>query len=46
MRKRQQSVSKYRNHEKLRTGMKVKERWVVRDKEVVQAVSDEERNVV
>ena len=45
MRKRQQSVSKYRN-EKLRTGMKVKERWVVRDKEVVQAVSDEECNVV
>ena len=39
-------MAKYRNQEKLRTVMKVKERWVVRDKEKGQAVTDEDSNVV
>ena len=45
-RKRQQSMAKYRKQEGLRTVMKVKERWVVRDKEKGQAVTDEDSNVV
>ena len=39
-------MAKYRNQEKLRTGMKVKERWVMRDKEEGQEVADEESNIV